>query len=127
MPLYGGRSKKTVPEIVTVPGGGGGGGVGHFFVRLASPDGDGLPGSFTHTFFVLLLVDAVSCARDTFATNGVIASASTTNEPRMVDLLLMTYCRYYDYHDAGKANHNQMIPVTNSPFRQSDSDELSRS
>src|SRR5919205_394452 len=88
MPLYGDISKNTVPVIVTVPVAGGGG-VGHFFDRLSSPDVEGFPGSFTQTFLVVLLVDAVSCAFAIVAINGDIANASTTNEPRMVVLLLM--------------------------------------
>jgi hypothetical protein len=83
MPSYGSRSKKTIPEIVTFPVATG----GHFFVRFASPVGEGLPGLFSHIGLERLLVDAGSCAFDTDASNGEIANASTSSEPRMVALL----------------------------------------
>jgi hypothetical protein len=78
-------SKKMVPVIVAIPVVGGGGG-GHFLVRLLSPVDDGLPGSLLHCGIVLP-EGMGSCAFDTVAMNGDIASASTTNEPRMGGLL----------------------------------------
>jgi hypothetical protein len=78
-----------------------GGGGGHFFERLSSPLDDGLPGSFTHTFG--LLVDAVSCAFETLPRKDDMASASTTIEPRMRVLLLMTRTSNRKYDEKGGA------------------------
>jgi hypothetical protein len=78
---------------------------GHFFVRFASPVGDGLPGSFWHIGLEPLPGDAGSCAFETDASSGEIANASTTSEPRMVALLLMRRVTTYqcDGHVAPKA------------------------
>jgi hypothetical protein len=65
--------------------------------------GEGLPGLFSHIGLERLLVDAGSCAFDTDARNGEIASASTTSEARMVALLLMRGAAYIRATDIRRA------------------------